>query len=123
MRSTDGIDDPVEAQLQAYNARDVDAFMACYTDDCVVDDADGVRMMAGHAQMRERCIALFAGSPNLHCTIVTRIRIGEYVMDEERITGRLSTPAGDTQHAVAVYKLRGNKICHVRFYRDQQKWT
>ena len=116
-------EDPVEAQLQAYNARDVDAFMACYTDDCVVEDGDGTRMMAGSAQMRERYVALFAGSPNLHCTLVARIRIGEHVMDEERITGRLGTPVGETRHAVAVYKLRGNKICHVRFYRDQQKWS
>jgi hypothetical protein len=116
-------EDPVEAQLQAYNTRDVDAFMACYTDDCVVEDADGTRMMAGSEQMRERYVALFAGSPNLNCTLVTRIRIGEYVMDEERITGRLSTPGSEARHAVAVYKLRGNKICHVRFYRDQQKWS
>jgi hypothetical protein len=115
--------DPVEAQLLAYNARDVDAFMACYTDDCVVEDPDGTRMMAGHAQMRERYTALFSGSPNLHCTLVSRIRVGPHVMDEERITGRLATPPGETRHAVAVYKLQGDKICHVRFYRDEQKWT
>jgi hypothetical protein len=115
--------DPVEAQLMAYNARDVDAFMACYTEDCVVEDADGLRMMAGQTEMRERYTALFAGSPKLHCTLVSRIRVGEHVIDEERITGRLSTPPGETRHAVAVYKVRGDKICHVRFYRDQQKWS
>jgi hypothetical protein len=115
--------DPVEAQLVAYNARDVDAFMACYTEDCVVEDGDGNRLMAGHAQMRERYTALFAGSPNLHCTLVSRIRVGDHVLDEERITGRLSTPPGETRHAVAVYKVRDERICHVRFYRDHQKWS
>jgi hypothetical protein len=115
--------DPVEAQLQAYNARDIEAFMACYTKDCVIEDGDGTRIMVGSEQMRERYVNLFAGSPHLHCVLVSRIRIGEHVMDEERITGRLSTAEGETRHAVAVYKLRGDKICHVRFYRDQQKWS
>ena len=34
---------PVDAQLAAYNAHDVAAFMACYSADCVVDDGDGTR--------------------------------------------------------------------------------
>lgn len=114
--------DPVEAQLQAYNARDLDAFLCCFTADCVVEDADGRQLMAGAAEMRDRYCTLFAGSPELLCTIVSRIRIGEHVMDEEHITGRLGTPPGEMRHAVAVYKLHGEQICHVRFYRDGQKW-
>jgi len=114
--------DPVEAQLLAYNAHDLETFLVCFTADCVVEDADGRQLMAGEAEMRDRYRALFDGSPNLHCTIVNRIRIGEHVMDEEHITGRLATPPGEMRHAVAVYKLRGDKICHVRFYRDGKQW-
>jgi hypothetical protein len=115
--------DPVAAQQLAYNARDLDAFLDCYTENCVVEDADGVRLMAGAAEMRERYRALFANSPKLHCTLVNRIRIGQHVMDEEHITGRLNTAEGEIRHAVAVYKLDGDKICHVRFYRDLQPWS
>ena len=114
--------DPVEAQLRAYNARDLDAFLRCFTTDCVVEDADGQPLMAGAAEMRDRYRALFDGSPNLHCVIVNRIRIGNHVMDEEHITGRVGTPPGEMRHAVAVYKQQGEQICHVRFYRDGQKW-
>ncbi len=114
--------DPVEKQLAAYNARELDAFLSCFTDDCVVEDGDGHKLMAGVDQMRDRYRALFGGSPALHCTIVNRTRIGNYVMDEEHITGRLGTPPGEIRHAVAVYKLRGDKIGHVRFYRDGKKW-
>lgn len=106
--------DPVEAQLAAYNAHDVDAFMACYTDDCIVEDGAGNRLMSGAVEMRPRYVALFASSPALHCELVSRVRIGEYVVDEESITGRV--PA--FRRAVAIYHLRGGKIDHVRFYRE-----
>ncbi len=42
----------VQRQLDAYNARDVEAFLACYTADCVIEDGEGNRMMAGHAEER-----------------------------------------------------------------------
>jgi hypothetical protein len=115
--------DPVEAQLLAYNARDVDAFMACFAEDCCVDDADGARLMTGHTEMRERYRAMFAASPELHCTITHRIRIGDHVIDDEAITGRLGQPANEVRHAVAIYKIRDGKICHVRFYRDAGRWS
>ncbi len=106
--------DPVAAQLEAYNAHDVKAFMANYTDDCIVEDGAGNRQLTGATEMRARYEALFAASPTLHAAIVSRIRIGEYVIDEEAITGRVP----DLRRAVAVYHLRGDKIDHVRFYRE-----
>ncbi|MEI6736983.1 MAG: nuclear transport factor 2 family protein [Pseudomonadota bacterium] len=109
--------DPVETQLTAYNVHDVDAFLACYTDDCIVEDGAGALLMSGKAEMRSRYETLFASSPDLHAEIVSRVRIGEYVIDEEQITGRV--PA--FRRAVAVYHLRVEddcKIDRVRFYRE-----
>ena len=108
--------DPVEAQLAAYNAHDVDAFMACYTTDCVVDDVDGSRLLTGHAEMRPRYVALFASSPKLHCEIASRVCIGDYVIDEERITGRVP----DLRRAVVIYRIdkTSGLISHVRFLRE-----
>ena len=112
------MNDPVQDQLIAYNAHDTDAFMANYTDDCIVEDGAGNRLLTGTAEMRPCYEALFAASPNLHAEVVKRIRIGEYVIDEEAITGRLP----EFRHAVAVYHLRVvetlQKIDHVRFYRE-----
>jgi hypothetical protein len=106
--------DPVEAQLLAYNARDLEAFMDCYTDDCIVEDGDGNRLLTGKAEMRERYAAMFAASPNLHAKILHRIRIGNHVIDEEEITGRVPS----FRHAVAIYRLAGEHINHIRFYRE-----
>lgn len=109
-----GPDDAVERQVQAYNARDVDGFIACYAKDVVIEDAEGQPLMSGRAAMRERYGLLFADSPELHAEIVTRIRVGSYVIDEERVTGR---PDGEL-HAVAVYRLDGDgRIDRVRFLR------
>ena len=107
---------PVDAQLAAYNAHDVDGFMVCYALDCVIEDGAGERLMAGHAQMRPRYAALFASSPKLHCEIASRICIGDYVIDEERITGRVP----DLRHAVVIYRVdkQSGLISHVRFLRE-----
>ena len=70
--------------------------------------------MSGHDAMRERYGQLFAGSPDLHAEIVTRIRVGSYVIDEEQVTGG---PGGDV-HAAAIYRLdAAGLIDRVRFLR------
>jgi hypothetical protein len=33
------VNDPVDAHVQAYNDRDLDRFIACYSADCVIEDA------------------------------------------------------------------------------------
>jgi hypothetical protein len=63
--------------------------------------------------MRERYGPMFAQNPDLHCRIVNRIRIGQYVIDEERITGR----GPEEVPAVAIYRVVDGRIVHVRFLR------
>lgn len=108
--------DPVQMQLEAYNTGDVERFIACYTLDCVVEDGAGNRLLTGHAEMRPRYEALFKSSPNLHCELINRTRIGLYVIDEERISGRV--PA--INHAVVIYRVRDSLIEHVRFLRETE---
>jgi hypothetical protein len=106
--------DPAQSQLEAYNARDLDAFLACYTDHCVIEDGEGARLCTGKAEMRVRYGTLFAASPDLRAEVLHRTRIGEYVIDEERITGRVPPMS----RAVAIYRVRGGLIEHVRFLRE-----
>jgi hypothetical protein len=39
--------DPVERQVDACNAHDLDAFAACYADDIVIGDGRGTVLLAG----------------------------------------------------------------------------
>ena len=104
--------DPVEEQLAAYNARDVERFIAAYSPDAVVEDGEDNLLMKGHDQMRARYSALFAASPGLQCRIAARIRVGKYVVDEEEVTGRNASPT--PVHAVVIYRVEGDQIVHVR---------
>lgn len=106
--------DATERQLVHYNARDTAKFIACYSEDVVVDDALGARMYSGREAMAERYGAMFAAYPDLRCEVVARIRVGAFVIHEEHITGRKP----EREHAVAVYHLREDGLIdHVRFLR------
>ena len=108
------MNDAVERQVRAYNERDVDEFVACYAEAVGVEDGDCAVLMSGRDEMRERYSRLFESAPSLRAEIVTRIRVGSYVVDEEQITGR---PDGDV-HAIAVYRLDGDGLIdRVRFLR------
>ncbi len=105
--------DPVEGQLEAYNARDAERFARFFTDDVVIDDAAGQRLMTGRDELRARYGEMFAGAPTLRCEVVTRLRAGRFVVDEERVTGR----GPEALHVIVVYTLRDGLIAHVRVLR------
>jgi uncharacterized protein (TIGR02246 family) len=106
--------DPVQEQLDAYNARDLERFLACYAPDVVVESAAGQRMMEGREGMRAVYAGLFANSPALHAEVLTRIAVGAFVVDEERVRG-LNLPGFPSEmHAAMVYEVRDGQIVHVR---------
>jgi hypothetical protein len=57
--------------------------------------------------------AFSTNTRELHCEIIHRARIGEYVVDEECITGR----DGGEQYGVVVIHISGGVIDHQRFIR------
>jgi hypothetical protein len=108
--------DPVEEQLAAYNARELERFLACYAPDVVIEDPFGKHLMEGHEAMRAAYGMLFNNSPNLHCDVVNRIRVGSFAIDEERVTGRIVPGMLDEVHAAVVYLVRDGLITHVRMF-------
>ena len=107
--------DIIDEQVLAYNARDLDRFVATYSPDMVIEDGENNVLMRGHEQLRERYGALFHANPELHCRIVSRMHIGKYTVDEEEITGigNSATP----RHAVVIYRVEEDQIVHVRVLR------
>ena len=106
--------DPVEEQVEAYNAHDLERFIACYSPDVVIEDGVGNRLLQGRDSMREMYGRTFSSSPNAHGEILQRIRVEPFVVDEERVTG-LNMPGSPGEvHAAVIYRLDGDMIVHVR---------
>lgn len=107
--------DIIEEQVLAYNARDLERFIATYSPNVVIEDGENNLLMRGHEQMRERYGALFDANPQLHGRILTRLRIGKYTVDEEEVTGNTNSPT--PIHAIVIYRVEEDKIVHVRMLR------
>jgi len=82
--------DVVQAQLNAYNAQDLEAFLSTYADDAVVARASGdEEPTAGKLALRERYGRLFRTYPANRARIAERRTEGEgVVLEHEIVTGR-----------------------------------
>jgi hypothetical protein len=106
--------DVVAAQVDAYNARDLERFLACYNPEVVIEDGTGQVLMRGHGEMRGMYGQLFAASPELRCAIRQRIAVGAYVIDEEAVTGFHLDGFPTELGAAVVYRVEADRIVHVR---------
>jgi len=103
----------VAKQVEAYNARDLDGFLATYGDDAVLYDLAADTIVAsGEADFRKRYTERFANSPDLHATIQKRLALGPYVIDHESVVKKKGEPATE---AIAIYMVRGERIRRVWF--------
>jgi hypothetical protein len=69
------VNDPVDAHVEAYNERDLDRFVACFSPECVIEDARGALVARGHAALRAHFGRVFDEHPELHCEIIHRARV------------------------------------------------
>jgi hypothetical protein len=104
----------MDGQLDAYNRQDLETFLSYYAPDVVIEDGTGQVIIQGHAEMRQFYGTMFAGSPDLRTEVVTRIRVGNYVIDEEQLTGVVMEGYPSDVHAVVISRLNGQLIEHVR---------
>lgn len=97
-------------QLEAYNNRDIEAFLVPYSDSVKVYNDQRVLLFQGKETMREQYEGLFDRTPNLNCNLLNRIAIGDTVIEHEEVT------FGDrTIYAIVMYRIALNKIQEVHF--------
>jgi hypothetical protein len=104
---------PVRRQLDAYNARDIDAFMAWWADDCTYYEFPDRLLAQGTAAIRARHVTRFA-EPNLFGTLITRIVVGNLVVDQEVVTRSFPEGPGEID-VVAMYEVANGKIAKAWF--------
>lgn len=102
--------DVVQRQVDAYNARDLAAFVACYRDDIRVYRPPAPEpAIAGKDAFTEFYRTQRFNLPALHAQIVNRIALGRRVIDHERITGVREQPF----EIAVVYEVAGEGIATV----------
>lgn len=102
----------VQRQLNAYNARNLEAFLDTYSDDIELYDFPNRLTQKGKEEMRKRYGPRFESTPNLYCELVNRIVMGNTVIDQEKVR-----VGSNTIRAVAIYEVNQGKIRKVTFVR------
>lgn len=96
-----------EAQIEAFNRRDLDGFMALYADDAVVAEfPSGTILWAGKSAIRERYAAMFRAGNAPVVAVPSRVVDGAFVVDYEKWDAK----PGERDHATWMYEVRGGLI-------------
>ena len=105
--------DPVQRQMLAYNAHDLERFIAEYTEDVQVFRPPTVApVLSGKKAFAEHYAKNRFNLPKLHAEVVNRIVVGNIVVDHEHVTGLQD----GVMEAIAVYQVTDRMISAVWFY-------
>lgn len=106
----------VQHQLDTYNARDLNGFAECFSNDVIVFDLETMTpRFTGIAALRERYGETFAKWPNQRSAVMNRQALGECVTDLEYITG---VPGREPYAMLAIYRVRDGKIDRMMFTKQ-----
>ena len=103
----------VQAQLDAYNAKDVEALLRAYAPDAEQFTLHGALLAKGHEQLRSRYLTRFA-EPDLHARLISRIVVGSVVIDAELVTRNFPEGLG-TLEMLCIYEVVNGRIQRASF--------
>lgn len=109
----------VQRQLDAYNARDIDALLATYAPDARQYEHPGKLLATGADEMRERMAVRFR-EPNLHARLLQRAVMGNIVIDHEEVTRTFPEGTG-TVNMVAIYEVVDGRIASASVQVSNQR--
>jgi hypothetical protein len=109
----------VQAQLDAYNAKDIEALLDTYATDAEQYTLHGERLAQGHGEMRARFLTRFA-EPDLHARLLSRTAMGNVVVDFELITRNFPEGRG-TIEMLCVYEVVNGRIQKVSFSLGEKR--
>ena len=98
----------IQRQLDAYNARDIDALLATYAPDARQYEHPATLLATGHDEMRAR-FALRFQEPDLHARLLQRVVMGNLVIDHEVVTRNFPEGKGAVE-LVAIYEVVDGRI-------------
>jgi hypothetical protein len=108
MSASDSPEAVVQRQLDAYNARELDALLATYAPDARQYELPATLLATGHADMRPRFAARFR-EPDLHARLLQRAVMGNIVIDHEEVTRNFPEGRGKVD-LVVIYEVADGLI-------------
>lgn len=109
----------IQKQLDTFNAKDVEGWLSTYASDALQFNLLGELLAAGHEEMRARVIIRFA-EPDLHAELLSRIVMGNIVVDHEKITRNFPEGRGSLE-MLCVYEIKDGLIQKASFATHNQK--
>jgi len=103
----------VQRQLEAYNAKNLEGWLATYAPDAKQFELHGALLASGRDDMRERMAARFQ-EPDLHAKVLTRTVMGSIVVDHELITRTFPEGKG-TIEMLCIYEVADGLITKATF--------
>ena len=104
---------PVQAQLDAYNAKDIEAFCRCYhADISIYRMPASAPALQGLAALRHFYATERFTLPALRAEVLNRLVAGNKVVDHERVYGMGETPSD----VIVVYEVDAGLIRSAWFY-------
>jgi ketosteroid isomerase-like protein len=114
MADTEVATPQLEGFLDAFNAHDVDAIMAFFSDDCVLDmprgPGPGGRRIVGRAQVREGIQSRLDGIPDIHYGDDRHFACGDRGASEWTIRGTQATGEPIEVRGCDLFEFRDGKI-------------
>lgn len=109
----------IQRQLDAYNAKDLDGWLATYAIDATQYLIDGEILASGHVEMRKNIEIRFQ-EPDLNATLINRIVFDNIVVDHELITRNFPEGKG-TLEMLCVYHVENDLIQKAQFKISHKK--
>ena len=98
----------VQRQLEACNARDIDALIAIYAADAQMFEHPAKLIASGSSALRECFLTRFT-EPNLYAQLLKRVVMENRVIDQERVTRTFPDGPGSVE-LVMIYEVQNEKI-------------
>jgi hypothetical protein len=103
----------IQHQLDMYNAKDIDGWLACYATDAQQYTLHGELLASGYDQMHARISSRFT-EPDLHARLLNRTVMGNLVVDLELITRNFPEGKGSIE-MLCIYEVINGLIHKASF--------
>lgn len=115
MQAINKAEELAQAQLEAYNKKDLDAFCLCYAFPIeIFNFPDPDPTVLSEDEFRQRYGDYFTKEPKAHCEILQRTSLKNYVVDRELITG---LSQGTVLECIAIYDVIDGLIRRIWFIK------